>query len=248
MIGVPKIETPEIEKVNPRERMMEQLKQKAEKFYSDKMEYHNFKHALKALECARNIMANCEESKLVFDRDVVEIAALFHDAGYHEELKEGYKNKEEYAAALMRQALEKMGGFEEDFIKKVEVVIVGTDPFIDPKEISNFSVEAKIMRAADVAGMAGDLDDFVEDNIKLKREHEVLEKGGERITWKEWKKKTSIIVGKYLDGDIQLTPHYYDEESEESKFHSTVKYNLENLLTASDESLTQKEEEFFGEK
>ena len=181
-------------------------------------------------------MDHCSEEGLEFDRDAIEAAALFHDAKYHEDLPEEHETKEAYSAFIARAHLAELG-FEEKFIQKVEDAILGTDPMISPDDVENLSIEAKILRSSDVAGMAGDFGDFMVDNVKLKAEWERLNNKREEITWGEWKKKSEFIIGKYLEGNIRLTKHYYDEETGESAFHKSVRYNLNRFLESNEQDL-----------
>ena len=93
------------------------------------------------------------------------------------------------------------------------------------------------VRAADLAGLAGEYKDFVDRNRRFKKESEML--SGEEISWNEWKKQTTETVAFYLKQDIHLTSHYEDTDGT-SIFHKKTRENLERFLNE-DESVLEKE-------
>jgi predicted metal-dependent HD superfamily phosphohydrolase len=194
----------------------------AAQLYSDKLPYHNFQHALKAVERGEEIVARCHEDGVEINDGVVRYALLFHDAGYHEDcLKRGHKTKEEYAAFLAGEALKKVE-LPEDLIKKVQEAIISTHH--DAEFVTN---EAKAVRAADLSNFGGPYEDFLNNTWLLKKEAEMI--SGREISWNDWRQRTKETVEFYLKQDIHLT-HAYADEHGRSLFHLRARANLERFL------------------
>ncbi|XOU94673.1 MAG: HD domain-containing protein [Candidatus Kerfeldbacteria bacterium] len=210
------------ENINSPEVQKECLLEIAEKLYSPEMPYHNFEHAKDTIEAAKKIIERCKEEGLELDEEVVYYAMLFHDAGYHENHEKlGFRSKEEYSAHLADQEMTKVK-IPDEKIKEVVKTILATHsqaPFV--------TVEQKIARAADLSGMAAEYELFVENNIKLKKEQELID--GKEISLEAWKQKTKEVIEFYLSQDIHLTDGYQDEEGN-SIFHNKVKENLARFL------------------
>jgi len=198
----------------------------AKVFYGD-IPYHNFEHALKVLGDAKKIMEACVKEGIVFDDKAVILACLFHDAGYHEDHEEkGFATKEKYSSFL---AMEEIGKEDRELGKKVSGIILATHT-----RAQFDSVEEKIVRAADLSGLASGYGEFLENNRKLKKEAELSEGGS--VPWSYWKEGTSRVVNFYLSQDIRLTKEHDDRDGN-SIFHVRAKDNLDKFLKENDEDL-----------
>lgn len=201
----------------------------AQALYDPNLPYHNFDHVLGAIEAGKTIVGNCKKEGVEIDEEVVHYALLFHDAGYHEDhVKKGFKNKEEYSAHLAEVGLQKLK-INKEFIEKVKRAIISTNQ--NEKFETN---EKKAVRAADLAGMAGDYGDFLENNKRLKEEYLFLT--GKDLSWEQWREETKKVIGFYLCQDIHLTSKYADERGE-SVFHKKTKENLKRFLKEDIENL-----------
>ena len=68
--------------------------------YGD-LPYHNFEHAHQVLDHTLLLCDRCHRYNIDYDIQALYFAALFHDAGYHQDHTAlGYETKEHYAAAL----------------------------------------------------------------------------------------------------------------------------------------------------
>ena len=196
------------------------LLREAKRYYSN-LPYHNYNHALKILKNAELIMKRLHKK---FNRDVVEQAILFHDAGYHlNHKKKGFKNKEELAAKIVKKILTKLN-YSSKHIKKVMKCIIATNINSKPK-----SIEEKIVRAADVASMKESYKDFLMDTKKLIKEYEKLY--NIKVDVNKWKKSQEKIIKRYLRQRIKLSKNYYNKKGK-SNFHERVKRNLEKYAKA----------------
>ena len=190
--------------------------------YDDKLVYHNFEHAKKVLDKSIEIANRCIEEGIEVDKDVLYIAAIFHDADYIENYKaKGFDSREELSANIAEEFLAKLQ-MKMDFIQNVKKTIMGTH-----KDSDFNSIEAKILRAADLSGLAGEYGEFEKNDKLLKQEFEYLNKV--EISKEEWKQKTKELIEFYLSQDINLTSKYYDSEGE-SIFHKKAKENLTRYI------------------
>lgn len=200
---------------------LKEVERVAGEMYGD-IPYHNFDHAKESLELGYEIIARCEASGIEVDSDLIRYSLLFHDAGYHENHQaKGFESKEEYSAHLAEEALRELG-VPEATIEKVKECIISTH-----KDKSFDSLEEKIVRAADLVGLAYEYEKFKENAIKIKKENEIL--SGNDISWDDFKKGVKGIIEDYLSQDIRLTECYKDEEGG-SRFHKKTKENLDRFL------------------
>jgi len=91
---------------------LDACRERAQRYYTD-LPYHTFSHAETVLEHAESLLDRCERFDVPVNKDVVQAAVLFHDAGYHHD-PETYDepSKEQHSAAIARDELEEMGGNE----------------------------------------------------------------------------------------------------------------------------------------
>ncbi len=194
----------------------------AEALYSKNLPYHNFEHALRAIDVGLKIATRCEEEGIGVNKEVVYYALLFHDAGYHLDYEGGgFKNKEEYSAYLAEVNLRDIG-VDDKIIKLVKKAILATVQGAD-----FYSTEETIVRVADLAEMVSDYETFFENNKKLKVEQELLT--AVPVSWDDWKIQTKKVIEFYLSQNIKLTSGYEDEDGV-SVFHKRVKENLERFM------------------
>jgi hypothetical protein len=90
------------------------------------------------------------------------------------------------------------------------------------------TIEQKVIRASDLASMAGDYETFKRNNLLLKLETEMLT--GNTFTIDEWKERTQNTINFYLSQDIHLTKKYSDKDGN-SIFHTKTRQNLNTFFT-----------------
>lgn len=199
-----------------------EIRKKARKLYSPNLPYHNFEHALHVLMIARRMVRRCKTENVPINETVVIYAALFHDAGYHIDSKsKGFNTKEEYSANLAKQALQgqNIGSLIASQVYNTILATHRDAPFLTNEE--------KLLRAADLSGLAGKYKDFIANTKKLKEEFEIIH--NKKISWAEWKKSTAKLINFYLRQDIRLTLHYQTQNGG-SHFHSQARANLRRFL------------------
>lgn len=208
--------------IQQRKKFWKRAKKIASRFYEPALPYHNFSHALKAVKAGRKIIKNCRSYGVTIDEDAVLCALLFHDAGYADYKKRGFKKREDCAAYLAETSLKKPGA-DKKFIGKVRSAILSTE-----REGKFMTNEARAVRAADLSGLVASYKTFLKNNAKLKREAEML--SGKQISLREWQRKTKKVVEFYLSQDIHLTPAYADKHGR-SIFHQKARKNLKKFLS-----------------
>jgi predicted metal-dependent HD superfamily phosphohydrolase len=168
-----------------------EVERSAAKLYSATLPYHNFTHALAAVTEGMGIVLLCASRGIRIDPQVVYYALLFHDAGYHENhIEKGFESKESYSAHLAATTLKKHR-VRHQVIQKVEQAIRGTAALADV-----ITAEQRVVRAADLSGLASDYTDFRANTERLKREHEILT--GKSIPWSDWVERTISTISSYL--------------------------------------------------
>lgn len=197
------------------------LRERAQDRYDDGLPYHSFDHVEDTLERAGELLSRCERHGIDVDEEVVQAALLFHDAGYHRDPEdEGHDSREALSASIAREELED-AGTDPATIDQVHDCIMATRP-----EAQAHTTEQKIVRAADLGGLAGSYEQFLEDAQALREEHAYLHDEHQPIqAWVEGVRRTLQF---YLAQDIRLTPEH--DDGAESRWHRSVRENLERFL------------------
>jgi predicted metal-dependent HD superfamily phosphohydrolase len=189
--------------------------------YGPSLPYHNFSHAMDTLCAAEKILEHCREDSVPVDEQIVYLALLFHDAGYHEDpTRFGCATKEEYSALLAAEVLLRRG-IDAQTVDRVAEAILATH-----RDALFRSNEQKVVRAADLSGLAADYPVFRLNSENLKAEWEMLR--GRPISWREWISDTQQVIRFFLSQDIRLTRHYLNEAGG-SDFHHRAEDNVRRL-------------------
>lgn len=198
------------------------IEKRAAALYDKRLPYHNFDHVLQVILAGEEIMEKCRADGIAFDEDAVYYAMLLHDAGFHEDHRAlGFESKEAYSAALARQFLERMS-ISQSIISKVVSAILCTH--VDGR---CRTVEDRIVRRADISGMASGYDQFRADTVNLKQELEIL--SGQPVSWNEWKKQASERINLFLREDTGLVHDDYDSDGE-PVFLRRVRNNIDAMM------------------
>lgn len=199
---------------------LDACRERARQYYTD-LPYHNFSHAETVLEHAEALLDRCERFDVPVNKDVVRAAVLFHDAGYHHD-PETYEepSKEQHSASIAREELKDMD-IGPDTRERVAACIISTH-----REAPFETTEEKVVRAADLAGLASDYETFKENSMTLREEHERLH--DEELTDTEWISMMRSTIEQYLTQDIRLTPEH--SEDGVSRFHTAARENLERFI------------------
>ncbi|MEM9848246.1 MAG: HD domain-containing protein, partial [Bacteroidota bacterium] len=101
--------------------------------------YHNIQHVQNVVDAAHHIAAGYSLTEN--EKEILELAAWFHDAGY----SEGPEQHEERSALIAAKFL-KEKGYEEEKIERVSSAILDTKYDAQPTELLN-----QILRDADLS-------------------------------------------------------------------------------------------------
>tara|TARA_B100001115_G_C15763804_1_gene374351 strand:- start:323 stop:979 length:657 start_codon:yes stop_codon:yes gene_type:complete len=193
--------------------------------YSSALAYHNFNHIVEVLLSAKKIMEDCVSEHIIVDEKIVNIAILFHDAGYHDDHTSlGFSTKESYSAFLAREFL-KEKNFETNIIDQIQSAILATE-----KNGSFEKTESKVVRAADLYGLSSQYDIFLENAHKIKAEYELLV--GRTADWEDWKLATIKLLNEFLSREIELTA-FFSSKGGCSQFHKLANINLKKFSVQS---------------
>lgn len=199
---------PEINTNEHEPNLHEAAEARAERYYTD-LPYHNFEHAKGVAERASVLADRALDEGVLVNKDVVYYAALFHDAGYHEDHKAlGFETKEDYSIDIAQRELSDLS-IDPQIIEEVVACIEATK-----KDSSAETDEAKLVRLADIYNI-GENDDeagyevFLANSVKLRAEAEQM--SGVTMTWDEFKEKQIPIIEAYLAQDLSVTNADRDE-------------------------------------
>jgi predicted metal-dependent HD superfamily phosphohydrolase len=188
---------------------MQQIAALAKKHYRN-LPYHNFAHALKVRKAALKFVRRCKKYQVPINQEVVEIAALFHDAGY-DQVK---NNKEELACKIAEQELKKLN-YSAKTIKQVKQSIMATKAGHPLK-----TNEQKVLRAADLSSFTENYKNFLAASKKIEKEYHLLY-SKKPFPVQKW---TQMVLS-YMDPPIHLTPKYYQDN-----FHVKAIKNINKYL------------------
>lgn len=132
--------------------------------------YHNFNHTLRVVNAVKELMENEIDDES--EKEILLIAAWFHDSGYIE----GSKNHEDRSSAIATSFL-KERGYDSDYIAKVTALIGVTK--MDGVALTQ---SEKIMKDSDYSHFA--LKEYIAISELLRKEWELVE--GKKYTDYEW--------------------------------------------------------------
>ena len=180
-----------------------------QKLYTN-LPYHNWQHALTVHDRALAILQKIQSlTDVDINVNIIELATYGHDACFGADIK-GFKSQEHFTAHIIENMLRK--DYDEDFVSAVTQAILATNPWIEP-----ISIEAKILRAADMGGLMH-YDIYREDFNKLMQENEA---NNER----EFLLKSLNFLALYIWPSVHLTPNYYNTRGT-SAWHSNTISNI----------------------
>jgi predicted metal-dependent HD superfamily phosphohydrolase len=190
--------------------------------YDAALPYHNARHALRAVAAGERLIRACSRVGVRVDRTVVRLALLFHDAGYGTDpAVVGHRDSESYSAALARQRLS--GRVPAALLDEVEAAILATCLTVQPA-----SVEAAVVRAADLADLAADFETFAANAEALRTEQEHL--SGSSVPREEWRHSVDRLLSSYLNETLWPLEVLH-ESTGRPGFHATATANLRRYVT-----------------
>ncbi len=197
------------------------LLDEAESLYDPRLAYHKFDHIRMVFGEADRILQRCKKHNIEVDENVVYLALLFHDAGFIENhALKGFESKEAYSADLAGQILPKHN-YPDETVRQVQQAIMCTH--CDHRCQSN---EDKVVKAADLAGLAADFDFFLKNTVRLRAEYEMFNQS--EIEWEHWKQLAIDRLRIFIEDEMELTDEEFDENGN-SLFKLAVAENIQRL-------------------
>lgn len=194
----------------------------ARAYYTD-LPYHNFGHALYVVENGRQLVRYCEDNGLEPNEKVVFAAGLLHDAGFDVPVSDhGLRSKEEFSAQTAEMILGNHG-YTDSEIEHVAACIRSTE-----RGVMCESIEAKILRRADLSNLTGDLEILFEHSRDLWQESWVLEPEKTPITFDQFMKGVHQGLQPYLQEDVSFGDFDRDEQGVSSFIKATL-VNIEKI-------------------
>ena len=206
------------------------LRAEAKQFYyplPGQAVYHVWEHVQRNEEVVLKLIERFRESGRSVDKEIVLQANILHDAFYHVPPHcLGFESKEHLAACFAYHRLIQLGATEEH-ARTVEFVIAATNPLIEFE-----SMEALILRAADLAGIAVDFDIFENNTWRL---FEEAKRFGFIHPYERFVRDSLRHLAVYLVKDLRVTGEGTDGHGV-STFHLNA---MRNILALARKSLPQ---------
>lgn len=182
--------------------------------YSDKLEHHNFDHALDVYEKSMQLADEYENTyDVAVNRRALALAALFHDAWVHVPLDSSrFPHEEARAAAAARKYIAGECG-DEILASTVGEIIESTH-----KDAPLKAKEDVILRMADLHNLTDDYEQFIKTSAKLHQEY--ARGNASAVEFKEW--FTSIAYPVLQD--------YLKPDNLPSEFRAAAYINIIRLL------------------
>lgn len=172
----------------------------AQPLYPRNKAYHNFGHAIEVWKSCQKLIARCRAYGLDPDEEVLAWAAFFHDAlfGLGYQVK-GFATMEEMSANAAIEEMRK-AGLNPNKIALAADAIKATHYSLEPQ-----TLEAKILRAADMSNLGGSNEGYREAAERLMAELNI----SDRL---RYFLGSSRLLAHYLHWRIEVTPEYHDDQ------------------------------------
>lgn len=183
--------------------------------YSESLPYHNWSHARDVMD---NVDVLCERAHKFgaqVQRSIMQIAAAWHDAAYHEPMDGTYPTKEERSAALVMSELADLSDQDRRIIASA---IIDTTVDKTPKD----STEGVLLHFADIGYFATeDYSEFLEKLILMRAEW------GD-VSWDETIHRTKQFAENVIQEALHELPPVIGE-TETDQWVGRVENNIRQL-------------------
>lgn len=166
----------------------------AVRHYDPALAYHHFGHALTAAQHGARLSELYLHAGVPVDTEVVQAALLYHDAGYSRQPLAHVAGCREQVAAQLADADLRRLHWSPQQRAHVTAAILATQHHTRGHTLR--SAEERIVRAADIAGLAGPYEGFARDNRNVRAEAFALD--GQAATDADWATRTLSVIGSYL--------------------------------------------------
>ena len=207
------------------ERIVEKFEEQIVTQYppSSELPYHNCEHHLLTMRRdAFTLVDRCRKYGLNPDILVVRAAAMGHDAmtGTDPALH-GASSPERLAALCSARLLRKLGA-PAVFCQAVHDAIEDTEADAVAR-----TLEARIIRAADLFSASRRYDEFLDNTRRLHVEYQRIHR--KEIPFEQYVARSLAYLGRFMQEDISLTPLYFDTRGR-SAWHVAVASNIVKIF------------------
>ena len=199
--------------------LQETLANRAEKHYSDVMQYHNWQHAQDVMASAALLASKSINPEIVQNGPLLVIASAWHDADFHLEGSGEFSTKEERSAELAVKSLPELSQEDKDLLYSGII-----DTTVEKTEKDSLFGEA--IHVADLGYFAADHEKFM-DRLSLLR----LEWGSPE--WSTTISRTRAF-GAHVIEEVQKSIFEILPEGEAVAWLKNIEGNLNYAQTAFD--------------
>ncbi len=208
--------------------LVERVFAEASKYYESEavMSFHHWGHPQEILQNVIELLDRCREAGVVANETVVKCAALLHDALGHIDFKLlGFESAEALAGTLTENLMLRLG-FDQIVSSSTGQAVRATNRLVALE-----SVEDKIVRAADLKGLAAPYQTFRSNTEKLHYESEL--RSGQKVAFEDYVVGQMKYLRAYLYPMIELTREARDDQGR-SNFHAAAMRNILRLIEDSE--------------
>ena len=160
--------------------------------------YHNWQHELNVVDRALSLADRCRKYGFVAKEEVIVWVGCFHDCHYGEDPRKfGFSTPEQLSDFVLRKVMRE-NGCSEELISECSQALLPTDAKVMPH-----TLEAKIIRAADLAGLAAPYNKYRDDFERLMTEFNFTSEWD--FFWPNLR-----ALAEYLWPEIRLTQLYWN--------------------------------------
>ncbi len=193
------------------------LSLQAKEYYNPAQPYHNWGHAVEVADDAAMLLDRGGAKAAQVSRDLMRIAAAWHDAGHDHARAREFESKEHYSVYLLHRSLDNQLPKAE--LDEIEEAILGTR-----FAVARTSMLAVALHYGDVGNMAHTYPDFYDHTVRLWTEYG-------RPEWEAWRVGAGKVIEKTAsEADRELPIIGINDNT----FQSQVHFNLEQLMRESE--------------
>lgn len=194
----------------------------AQSHYTYDLEYHNWGHAKAVMEGVDELVERAAHRDIKLARNALQVAAAWHDAGFHEDhTRFGFPTKEHYSAFLLNEYLADKPVSDEDK-QLMNDAILGTI-----HNATRASLDTLALHRADIANIGGPYPLFLKNNIALWKEQAYF-----TGTLPVWSKSVAslrgFVEGLIKEAEIEM-PRLGEPIGENDSFDVQALQNVERL-------------------
>lgn len=196
----------------------------AQAHYSDTLAYHNWTHAEAVMRDVDILVERAATRGIVLARSALQVAAAWHDAGFHEDHKaKGFVTKEHYSAHLLETYItDKPVDYATRML--MSEAILGTIHGFERE-----SLDALALHRADVANIGGEYEAFFNISVALWRENTHLT--GIQTSWEEFVQNSESYIRMIANEARVELPRLGESIGESDSYDIQALINAQRLQT-----------------